>query len=608
MATYYSNGQSSVRSTSQVIWQQGILVPQFETNSVSNFNGNVISGLVISLPTVEEYGFSSVCSDGNNGAYLLQTVGDLVALSSGMVVTSYPLSSNTTYSSIALLNGNPYILSGSSGQVYTLSGSTIVATDVSLSTPCSFLVSNGLNLYSLQPSSSKLMEISFSSLLSGTTTAITTPMTIPSCVAVSGTTVGVGGYSYTSLASGFTKLRAYVSNSETDYVLGIVSGTVVVMSNVSGEWAVSASLTLGGSLAHLALTSDGTQALITDTTNGYLYVVNVTNTSLVQAQKIVLAGAGDVSILPTESQAIIVQPSQNLVSSYNNTANVWIFNTSFSLTAPTVVHAYGTDSIVVKGSSGLYWYQYGGSTWNLVSSYPMTSTVTDITQDPSGNFYVTTTLAQISGSSYGSGGYGNSLPTGASQGNVYVFSPSYGLLSSAGWNGSANAVLIERGQIAVLDSSAGYVRVLTLLLDATILLVSSIPVSGIQAIAQGERSFIVSTSSDVLFYEWGPPYTLIQRRNGYCSFYNGSSWITTPLGQYVLPTALAFDSSGNLWVTTDTNQLFEISSTGTILSTATISPAPNQPTVVPIGVSSLLWWNDHLYGTSSLSSNFIRIM
>ena len=608
MATYYSNGQSSVRSTSQVIWQQGILVPQFETNSVSNFNGNVISGLVISLPTVEEYGFSSVCSDGNNGAYLLQTVGDLVALSSGMVVTSYPLSSNTTYSSIALLNGNPYILSGSSGQVYTLSGSTIVATDVSLSTPCSFLVSNGLNLYSLQPSSSKLMEISFSSLLSGTTTAITTPMTTPSCVAVSGTTVGVGGYSYTSLASGFTKLRAYVSNSETDYVLGIVNGTVVVMSNVSGEWAISASLTLGGSLAHLALTSDGTQALITDTTNGYLYVVNVTNTSLVQAQKIVLAGAGDVSILPTESQAIIVQPSQNLVSSYNNTANVWIFNTSFSLVDPTVVHAYGTDSIVVKGSSGLYWYQYGGSTWNLVSSYPMTSTVTDITQDPSGNFYVTTIIAQISGSSYGSGGYGNSLPTGASQGNVYVFSPSYGLLSSAGWNGSANAVLIERGQIAVLDSSAGYVRVLTLLLDATILLVSSIPVSGIQAIAQGERSFIVSTSSDVLFYEWGPPYTLIQRRNGYCSFYNGSSWITTPLGQYVLPTALAFDSSGNLWVTTDTNQLFEISSTGTILSTTTISPAPNQPTIVPIGVSSLLWWNDHLYGTSSLSSNFIRIM
>ena len=591
MATYYSNGQSSVRSTSQVLWQQGILVPQFETNTVSNFNGNVISGLVISLPTVEEYGFSSVCSDGNNGAYLLQTGGDLVALSSGMVVTSYSLPPNTTYSSIALLSGSPYILSGSSGQFYTLSGSTVVATNVTLSTPCSFLVSNGSNLYSLQPSSSELVEVSFSTSISGTTTTITTPMTIPSCVAVSGTTVGVGGYSYTSVASGFTKIEAYVSNSATDYILGIVSGTVAVMSTVSGEWVVSASLDIGGSLSNLALTPDGTQALITDTTNGYLYVIDVTNISLTQAQKLTLAGAGDISILPSASQAIIVQPSQNLVSSYINNANVWSFNTSFSLTNPTVVHAYDNDSIVVKDSSGLSWYQYGGSTWNLLNSYDITYPVTDIIQDSLGNFYVTTTTS-----------------SGTNQGSLYVFSPAYALLSSISWSGSANAVRIEQGQVAILDSSAGYIRVATLLSDSTLVLVTSTPLAGVQAITQAERSFIVAKESEVLFYEWGPPYTLIQRRDGYCGLYSGSTWTTVLLGQYVVPTALAFDSSGNLWIATNTNTLFEISSSGTILSQTTISSAPNQPSNVPIGISSLGWWNGHLYGTSSLSSNFIKVI
>ena len=608
MATYYSNGQSSVRSTSQVIWQQGILVPQFETNTVSSFNGNVISGLVISLPTVEYYGFSSVCSDGNNGAYLLQTGGDLVALSSGMVVASYSLPFNTTYSSIALLSGSPYILSGSSGQLYTLSGSTVVATNVTLSTPCSFLVSNGSNLYSLQPSSSELVEVSFSTSVSGTTTTITTPMTIPSCVAVSGTTVGVGGYSYTSVASGFTKIEAYVSNSATDYILGIVSGTVAVMSNVSGEWAVSASLDLGGSLSNVALIPDGTQALITDTTNGYLYVIDVTNTSLTQAQKLTLAGAGDISILPSASQAIIVQSSQNLVSSYINNANVWSFNTSFSLTNPTVVYAYDNDSIVVKDSSGLSWYQYGGSTWNLLNSYDMTYPVTDIIQDSLGNFYVTTTATSPAGSSYGSGGYGNALSAGTNQGSLYVFSPAYALLSSISWSGSANAVRIEQGQVAILDSSAGYIRVATLLSDSTLVLVTSTPLAGVQAITQAERSFIVAKESEVLFYEWGPPYTLIQRRDGYCGLYSGSTWTTVLLGQYVVPTALAFDSSGNLWVATNTNTLFEISSSGTILSQTTISSAPNQPSNVPIGISSLGWWNGHLYGTSSLSSNFIKVI
>jgi hypothetical protein len=508
-----------------------------------------------------------------------------------MVVTSYSLPPNTTYSSIALLSGSPYILSGSSGQFYTLSGSTVVATNVTLSTPCSFLVSNGSNLYSLQPSSSELVEVSFSTSISGTTTTITTPMTIPSCVAVSGTAVGVGGYSYTSVASGFTKIEAYVSNSATDYILGIVSGTVAVMSTVSGEWVVSASLDVGGSLSNLALTPDGIQALITDTTNGYLYVIDVTNTSLTQAQKLTLTGAGDVSILPSASQAIIVQPSQNLVSSYINIANVWSFNTSFSLTSPTVVHAYGNDSIVVKDSSGLLWYQYGGSTWNLLNSYDMTYPVTDIIQDSLGNFYVTTTTS-----------------SGTGQGNLYALSPAYVFLSSISWSGSANAVRIEQGQVAILDSSAGYIRVATLLSDSTLVLVTSTPLAGVQAITQADRSFIVAKESEVLFYEWGPPYTLIQRRDGYCGLYNGSAWTTVFLGQYVVPTALAFDSSGNLWIATNTNTLFEISSSGTILSQTTISSAPNQPSNVPIGISSLGWWNGYLYGTSSLSSNFMKVV
>ncbi len=608
MATYFSNGQQSVRSTSQALWQSGIVIPQFNQNTLTNFNGTVLSGITISLPITPEYGFSSVCSDGNNGFYAVQSSGDLVAVSSGLTVTSYSLPSNNTYSAISLLSGTPYILSGSSGQLSVLSGSTVIPTNITLSTPCSYLVSNGSNLYSLNPSTSKLLEMTLSSIASGTVSSITTPMSIPSCVAVSGSTIGVGGYSYTTVASGFTQIEAYVSSSETDYILGIVSGTVAIVSNVSGEWSVTASLVIGGSLAHIAIVPDGTEALITDTTNGYLYVVSVTNTSLSLSQTITLAGAGDISILPSASQAIVAQPSQNLVSSFTNTAGTWAFNTSFSLTSPTVLFAYDNDSIAVKFSTGISWYQYGGSTWNLLGNYATALPVTDIIGDSIGNFYATTTSTSPAGSSYGSGGYGNALPAGANQGSLMVFNPSYELLSSISWSGSANSLLIQDGQIAIVDNSSGGIRVASLLNNTTLILVTFIVIGGVQSITYGNRSFIVTTSSEILFYEWGPPYTLIQRRDGYFGIYNGTSWVSGLLGQYSVPTAIGFDSSGNIWIVTSTNQVFKISSSGAILSQSTLSSAPNQPSSVPIGISSLQWWNGHLYGTSSLSSNYVEVI
>lgn len=604
---FFYNGQASARSTSQAIWQQGVMLAQFNQNTLTTFTGTALSGLTVTLPTISEYGFSSVCSDGNNGVYALQTVGSLVAVSSGLTVSSYALPANETYSAVGLLSGVPYILCGSSGNISVLSGTTVVPTNVTLSTPCSFLSANGGTFYSLNPASSDLVETTFSSLTSGTTTSITVPMSVPVCVAASGTLSAVAGYSYPSIASGFAAIEAYTSNSATDYILGIVSGTVAVMSFVTGVWAISATLVLGGSLAYMTLVPDGTQALITDSTNGYLYVVTVTNTSLAQAQKISLTGAADVSILPLATQAIVTQPSQNLVSSFNNTAGVWSLNTSFTITNPTVVDAYDTDSIAVRSTSGIAWYQYSGSTWNLIGSVDTTFTITDIITDASGNFYVVGTATSPKGSSYGAASYGSLADSSVgTYGFIAIYNTSFQLVTSTSWPGGANSLLIDRGQIAVLDHSTTSIKVLGLV-NNVITLVTSFSITGVQAIGQGNRSFIASTSTSVVFYEWGPPYTLIIRRVGICSIYNGSAWTSVNLGDFTIPTAIAFDDSNDIWLTTDNNKLFEISSSGTILSETTLPQAPNQNASVPLGISSLLWWNGHLYGTSSLAPNFIEV-
>ncbi len=608
MATFYYNDQNSVRSTSQAIWQQGILLPQFDQNTFTSFTGTALSGLTVSLPSVSEYGFSSVCSDGNNGIYATQSMGSLVHMSSSLAVTSFDMPVNETYSSVALLSGSPYVLSGSSGLISVLSGTTVVSTDVTLSTPCSCLISNGNDLYALNPNTSDLAEITFSSLTSGSVNSIPIPIINPLCVCASGTLVAVGGYSYTSIASGFSAIEAYSSSSSTDYIIGITSTSISVMNNTSGQWEVADTLLLGGSLAYLTLTSDGTQALVTDSTNGYLYVITVTNTTVAQAQKISLIGAGDVSILPLDTQAIVCQPSQNLVSSFNNNAGVWSLNTSFTISNPSVIFSYDTDKIAVRSNSGISWYQYGGSAWNLITSIDLTFTITDIIGDSSGNFYVIGSSAIPRGNSYGTSDYG-SLPGGGSGtfGFLYIYNPSYQLIASSNWTGSANSILIDQGQIAVMDTSSKAIRVLGLISDSSLQLVNTIPISGVQAITQGYKSFLVSTSNTILFYEWGPPYTLIERRYGLCSIYNGSSWTSASIGEFVVPTAIAFDDSNNIWLATDNNKLFEISSAGSILSTTNISQAPNQLATVPLGISSLLWWNGHLYGTSSLAPNFIEV-
>jgi hypothetical protein len=94
--------------------------------------------------------------------------------------------------------------------------------------------------------------------------------------------------------------------------------------------------------------------------------------------------------------------------------------------------------------------------------------------------------------------------------------------------------------------------------------------------------------------------------NGFVSFYNGSWSGTVNLGPGHQPTAAIWSQTGaSVWLVTVDDYLFNVSASGTILSSVQVPVPPGWLTGTPLGLSGLAWFGGSLYGCSSMNGALV---
>jgi hypothetical protein len=111
----------------------------------------------------------------------------------------------------------------------------------------------------------------------------------------------------------------------------------------------------------------------------------------------------------------------------------------------------------------------------------------------------------------------------------------------------------------------------------------------------------------------GTPYALSPVVSGVLGLWNGSGWSAAVLGIGHNPSAVAFDPSGNIWLTTVQNTLWQFNSGGGVISSGIVPQIPSmngfpaQPQSVPLGPSAILVASGGVYVATSLSGAMIQV-
>ena len=123
----------------------------------------------------------------------------------------------------------------------------------------------------------------------------------------------------------------------------------------------------------------------------------------------------------------------------------------------------------------------------------------------------------------------------------------------------------------------------------------------------GESLWLLSAANPAQV-RWTAPFTLAPVLQGFVSIYRDGTLVSTLMGQEHQFSAVTWDVSGSVWAATTENELYHVSVSGTILSKTLVPPYPTQSAGAALGISSLLWWNDHLYAASAFNGLLIEVL
>ncbi|MHB8391754.1 MAG: hypothetical protein ACYDBH_19615 [Acidobacteriaceae bacterium] len=530
-------------------------------------------------------GFGSSAADGNGGAWLCGYSGNLIDVTSALVTgSSYALPANTTFTGCTVISGSPYIMA-SGGQAMTVSGGAIVDVTPAFTGPAWGLQEYNGTLYTLLPAAAEIGELALSSATSGTQSTLAIPMTTPSCFAVSVSgVIGVGGWSPVTLAYGFSAF-SYAAGT-VNLLAGInqANNTVQTLISTKRNFTVNQTLTGSGAPSGVAWTPTNEQLFVSDATNNVVTVYNLTGQTLASSHTFTVSGATSIAIIPNATQALICQPSKNLVTVLNNANNVWTSGSTVAITNPIAVLALSDTSAVVADGSGVSVLTNNSGTWSVTATAALAYTPTALAMDDVGGVYV----VGVSGSTA----------------TLSVFF-SQTLVGGLSWTGGAVSVLWRQGQIVVGDDTNSVARVIGLASGSYQQFGSLATPATLLTIGAANESLFLSDQTQSYQCQFGAPYQLVRTESGSAAIYT-SSWSQTVLGIGDRPTAAVFDASGNLWVATDNNTVYEINGGG-IVSTVIVEQNDVQNQSVPVGISSLLWNSGHLYGSTCLKGGLVEV-
>lgn len=576
------------------------LVPSWNTPNAWLYPGasGAIVAASLSSGAVSGLAFNAIVSDGGTGIWALPwsvyPQESILHAVSGQPTSGYILPSGHVFNGLAQLSGSPYFIEAS-GHVYTVSGA-VVTQLAALASGAVQLVSDATvsKIYTLNPvyngnsQSWTISSLTIPGLASG---SIPVPFSgapfIPDwpatrAMAAGSGQVAIGGWLQNSIVSGFNALALQPPSSGA--LVGLIASGLSLWTFDSKFNPTFAQSVSGlGTASALQWSPDGTQLFVSDPVGNKVSIYNFSIGTLTLAQTLSASGAAGVAILSTLTDGIIIQPSKNSIQPITKSVN-WSNNGSaIAIGNPQCAVAATASEILIGCVSGIVPANLTGGVWSLGSATNLVFLPQFIAADVSAN----------------------PIATGVSGAISYI----YWLGQAASFSGIVAGLNYEQGQSFVLDSSASGIRGFSAV-SGSAPSQQSIYSLGFQPSAQSLVAGLMAVSSTAVsktvFLQPVAPFVVASVRVGYASIYNGGIWTTTKFGVGAVPTAMAYDPSGNVSVVTADNNLYTVNASGFVAS-GSIPPFTGQTATAPGGLSSLLWSNGHLYASSMLNSSIVEI-
>lgn len=579
-------------SVALVEWDEGLLIPQIFHPSLYSFSAGV-SGVttwpVVTDTGVSGIGFVGAGRDVSGTTWLLRAHGDVsyITTATGGYKILPNAVSGLVFTGMAVRGGYPYFCSVS-GAVLTVQSNAVVNTGSSLNAHVGSVSSDGTKLYATLPDSGNLATLTFTSQTAWTSANIATPMTFPAFVVASVSGIIVGGWNDAALPNGGSNFDVNGSNTAA-VVADPVGNKILMLSGAEPVWSVTSYVSGTGAPVKALWASSDEQVLAADPTNDKVEVFNVTSGTLSSYATLAVSGVVDMCVSTDGLNAFLAQPSQNLLTVLTNSVNVWSVNqTVNSMTSPSSAIVDG-QKIIVSSSDEVNWMSESSNIWSVEN------TITGLGFIPIAMVIDSNGIVYAVGSS-GSTGYLSALNYG-------------GLIDTVSWTGSANAVFWLQDQIAVADKTNSLIRVFSLTESALVQENTASAPTGVGGFGYTDTSVWLCGSASLSQMVFTGPYELVPQVSGVASIYHNSAWGTTHLGVGHTPTAGAWDVSGTAWVATVQDDLYNVAVSGGVISGTPMTPIAISPTGLfpPLGLSSMLWWKDGLYGVSSVNQALMLV-
>ena len=601
MATYTFPVDNNVLARSTAITPEFLIpdfyAPQIWASGASGLISYAVSGIVTG-------GFADGVSDGNGGLWVVGNTGFIADVTaSGAVSSGFVTPVLQAFTGIALSSGGVAYAISAAGSIFSAVGNgsyavalptdlpadlTPVATQLSPSfnTLARGLLASGSTLYTILPTQ---QSIGTYDLATGASGAVSGTMTNPSCFAISASGVlGVCGWADSTLMNGFTQFSMSPMTMGMLVGLNTPNNQLMMLMGKNRTWMVQQTIDINEP-DYLAWTPNGEQLFVNSSASGVVQLYNMDVDRFNLAQTFTLSDAGAVTVIPNSLTAFVCQTPLNQITLFNASNNIWASGAAIAINGPTDVYALSNTQVFATIASGFAYINEANQVWSVGASGALSYTPTTITQDEFGILYV-------AGSS-STTGYLTAIASGV-------------VLGGSSWAGSADDLLWIQGQLCVTDSTNSLVRIFglingqfTQMNTAPAPMGSPVPI----VVTDSGESIFVGGSTMSYQYQFAQPFTLQATQTSTASLYVSGGWNNTVLGISERPSACTFDDSGNLWVATQENNLYEVD-TGGIVSSQMVPQYGQQPQITPIGLSSLMWNNGHLYATSCLEGGIVEII
>lgn len=558
----------------------GIVIPNWYGAGAYKLVAGVLGVTPVSGVTAS--GYVGAATDGASGAFLLQQRDTLVRYSVSGTVNAYTASgAGQIFTGLTSITTTPWMVDAS-GRVFNLTAGVITQKGIFGSTPAESLAPSGASaLVTMLASVSGIGTFNTGSFVTGVV-SLAGVMDAPVALGTSGSLMAVGGWSNATMVSGFSSIQ--VDPAVSSVLAGVTPAAGVLSlwtTNTSGQWDYTTSASGAGTATGLCWAPNGNTVLTADPTgnavNVFTYILGV----LTKIATLTVNGATAIAFTTDSTRGLVCQPSLNQLTSLVVSGSGWATSGTVAIGAPKSAVGRSPSEIVIGCSSGLAFLEFGGGVWSIGTTTALSFNPTALALDETSGVVAAGALS-TSGMVYWQGQTASYV--GTVSGMAYVQGQ---ILAVDGSNSAINVFGIVSG---VLGQQGGFTA----------------PPSPL-AIAKDGPTLFAAASGVTWLYNLTAPYTLARGRNGKVGIYNGAAWSTATLGVGKVPTAVAFDGSGNVGVVASGNILYSLSTTGGVLSSGYLTVFSGQIAGTPYGVSSMMLFAGSLYGTSALNSSFVKL-